>query len=116
MASRFDFRRAVLPSDHFQLFIAYQVTILTQFMLPKSFGTHSVQEGSFSHFSSTKKRYSYLPGFRFTITCQIPFLSFFIELARVSQLLKSPARETLPASGAGNTNLIFSVGITPAIK
>src|SRR4030066_364910 len=67
-------------------------TTLTQFWLPNSFGTQSQQEGSFSQLPSTRKRYSYLPGFKERVVFHNPFIFFFIRFVFPSQLLKSPAR------------------------
>src|SRR5512139_2174464 len=99
-----------------KLLIGLHSTILTQFMLPNSLATQSQQEGSFCQFPSTRKRYSYLPGFRERLVFHIPFLSFFIGFARVSQLLKSAAKYTFSASGARNSNCTFFVLVFPAIS
>ena len=82
-------------------------TILTQFRLPKLFGTQPEQERSFSQFPSVRKRYSYLPGIIERVNFHIPFLSFFRGFAFLSQLLNSPAKKTSLASGAENSNGTF---------
>ena len=64
-------------------------TTLTQFWVPNLFGTQSQQTGLFSQFPSTRKRYSYLPGFSERAVFHIPFLSFFIALALVTLPRKS---------------------------
>src|SRR4030042_5107132 len=83
--------------------------ILTEFWLPKGFSTLSWAFGSSSQTSSTQKRYSCLPGGRAKLASQVPLLSFFIGRSWTSQLLKSPAKNTLSASGAYKLNRTFLV-------
>src|SRR4030043_2093819 len=83
--------------------------ILTQFWLPKGFSTLSWAFGSSCQTSSTQKRYSYLPAGRAKLASQVPLLSFLIGRLLTSQLLKSPAKNTLSASGAYKSNRTFFV-------
>src|SRR4030043_743665 len=83
--------------------------ILMQFWLPKGFSTLSGAFGSSCQTSSTQKRYSYLPAGRAKLASQVPFLAFFIGRLWTSQLLKSPAKNTLSASGAYKLNGTFLV-------
>jgi hypothetical protein len=69
--------------------------LITQFWLPKELGTQEVQRGSFNQELSTRNLYSYLPGFKFTLTIQLPLESFLADNLLVSQLLKEPAKATL---------------------
>jgi hypothetical protein len=82
-------------------------------MVPNSFGWQPSQKGSFSHFPSVIKRYSYLPGVKGRVIFHTPCSSFFSGCELGFHWLKFPAIKTLCAWGAGKLNsMSFSFLIT----
>ena len=82
-------------------------TIFKQFAVPKGLFRKSEQLGSFCHLPSTKNRYSYCPGLRFSDIFHIPFLSRFKGCEERSHWLKTPDKNTLCAEGANKLNSVF---------
>src|SRR5437870_12558159 len=78
----------------------------TQFSVPNEFAAFCRAAGLSHHASSAKNRYSYRPGLRATLKYHTPSGPFCIGPALVSQLLKSPARDTCRAVGAGKANRV----------
>ncbi len=100
-------------SDIFRGGLKLHSTILKQFNVPKGFSTQVEQMGSLCHSPSTKNRYSYWPGLRFSDIFQIPFLSPFKGCEERSHWLKSPAKNTLCAEGANKLNSVgFNFSLT----
>ena len=81
-----------------------QLTVLTQFWVPKGFLLLSWALGSSHHDPSTQNRYSYLPGGRTAEAFHVPFLSFLMGRASTRHSLKSPVTITFSAWGAKYSN------------